>query len=60
MTKLADAMQGITRLGFDTPPLVYFVERDPRYLSLLREVFGLVASGRVTELRVLVINDLEL
>ena len=46
--KLADAMRGITRLGFDAPPLISFVERDPRYLSLVREVFGLVASGQVT------------
>ncbi len=48
MRKMADAMQGVTRLGFDTSPLIYFVERDPRYISLMREVFGLVASGQVT------------
>jgi hypothetical protein len=27
MTKLADALAGVTKLGLDTSPFIYFVER---------------------------------
>jgi predicted nucleic acid-binding protein len=47
MTKLADALQGVTRLGFDTAPLIYFVERHPVYLPVVKQVFQQVDNGRI-------------
>jgi hypothetical protein len=29
MTILADALDGVTKIGFDTSPFIYFVERHP-------------------------------
>lgn len=45
MTKLDNALAGVTRLGFDTSPVIYFVEAHPRYDALLTEVFQRVADG---------------
>lgn len=45
--KLADALDGVDRLGFDTPPLIYFVEQNPTYIALVREVFRQVDQGIV-------------
>jgi hypothetical protein len=38
MTKLDDALAGVTRLGFDTAPVIYFVEAHPQYDALVTEV----------------------
>ncbi|MBI3946163.1 MAG: PIN domain-containing protein [Armatimonadetes bacterium] len=45
MTHLDDALAGVNALGFDTPPFIYFVERHPTYLSLVREVVRRVDVG---------------
>lgn len=45
MIKLTDVLQGVTRLGFDTAPLIYFVERHPDYVAVVREVFRQVDIG---------------
>jgi predicted nucleic acid-binding protein len=45
MTKLDDALAGVTRLGFNTAPVIYFVEAHPRYDALVTEVFQRVADG---------------
>lgn len=47
MKKLADVLQGVTRFGFDTAPLIYFVEQNPGYIALVREVFRKVDNGSV-------------
>jgi predicted nucleic acid-binding protein len=39
MMKLDDALSGVSRLGFDTPPVIYFVESYPQYDALVTEVF---------------------
>lgn len=31
--RLDEALQGILRLGIDTAPFIYFVERHPDYLG---------------------------
>ena len=46
--KLDDALAGVDRLGLDTPPFIYLVERHPAYLNLVREVFRRITSGAVT------------
>ncbi len=47
MTKLADALQSVSRLGFDTAPLIYFVEQSPAYLPVMKQVFQQVDNGRI-------------
>ncbi len=47
MTKLMTALAGVKRLGFDTPPFIYFVERNPKYLAVVREIFHQVDTGTV-------------
>ncbi len=37
MIKLADALTGVKRIGFDTPAFIYFVEANPKYLDVVRE-----------------------
>ncbi len=47
MTKLVTALAGVTRIGFDTPPFIYFVEQNPKYLAVAREVFRQVDIGAI-------------
>lgn len=44
MIKLDDAFSSVTSLGLDTPPFIYFVERHPAYLNIVREIFRRVDS----------------
>ena len=43
--RLDDALTGITTLGFDTAPLIYFVERHPTYVEIMRDVIHRVDTG---------------
>jgi predicted nucleic acid-binding protein len=45
MIKLDDALMGVRRLGFDTSPLIYFVEANPQYDALVTEIFRRVSNG---------------
>lgn len=45
MTKLDQAMAGVTRLGFDTSPVIYFIEATARYDALVTEIFQRVSNG---------------
>jgi len=45
MTRIADLLGKVTRLGFDTSPLIYFVERHPVYLTLMRYIISQVDEG---------------
>jgi predicted nucleic acid-binding protein len=45
LTRLDVALAGIPALGLDTAPFIYFVERHPRYLPLLRDVFRRIDAG---------------
>ena len=47
MTTLVEALVGVTRLGFDTAPIIYFVEEHPRYLARLAPAFQNVAAGQL-------------
>jgi hypothetical protein len=46
--KLDDALAGADRLGFDTAPVIYFVEAHPRYDALVTEIFQRVATGALS------------
>ena len=43
--KLDDALQGVSRLAFDTAPIIYFVEANPTYDTLVTNIFNRVAAG---------------
>ncbi len=38
MTKLSQALAGVTKLGFDTSPVIYFIEANAQYDALVTEV----------------------
>ena len=43
--KLQDAVKGINLLGLDTAPLIYFIEQNPAYVDVMREVFKQITDG---------------
>src|SRR6267142_4784168 len=43
--KVDDALQGVSRLAFDTSPIIYFVEANPTYDKLVSNIFNRVATG---------------
>ncbi len=45
MTLLDDALRNVSRLGLDTSPFIYLIERHPTYLTRVRSVFRHVSSG---------------
>lgn len=47
MRKVDDALSGVTRLGIDTAPIIYFVERNPLFVDTVRAVFDRVDAGAV-------------
>ncbi len=47
MMQLDEALVGITTLGFDTSPFIYFIERHPTYVGIMREIIRHVDEGRV-------------
>lgn len=48
MIKLADALAGVTNLGFDTAPVIYFVEAHPKYDALVTPIFEYLEQGTLT------------
>jgi len=48
--KLHDALYGVTRLGFDTSPIIYFVEANPQYDARVTWVFQQIAGGALQSL----------
>ncbi|HXD33673.1 MAG TPA: hypothetical protein VN643_21295 [Pyrinomonadaceae bacterium] len=45
--KLDAALSGISRLAFDTPPIIYLVEANPVYDKLVSNIFKRVADGEI-------------
>ncbi len=43
--KVADALQSVSRLFLDTAPVIYFVERNPRYTAVVDEIFDRIDRG---------------
>lgn len=39
------ALSGVTALGFDTAPLIYFVEQNATYVDRVREIIRRVDAG---------------
>ena len=47
MIKLEAGLAGISRLGIDTSPLIYFVERHPSYVDVVRAAIQRVDNGAI-------------
>ncbi|SRR5216683_1592518 len=45
--KLDDALHGVSRLAFDTAPIIYFVEANPAYDKVVSNIFNRVAVGEL-------------
>ena len=45
MTKLADSLLGVTRLGLDTVPFIYFVEARPPQFALVEAIIQHIDRG---------------
>src|SRR5204863_6109683 len=45
--KLDDALKGVSRLAFDTSPIIYFVEANAAYDQLVSKIFSRVAAGEL-------------
>lgn len=45
--KLDDALKGVSRLAFDTTPIIYFIEANPTYDNLVSNLFSRVAAGEI-------------
>ena len=48
MRRLSTELRGITRLGLDTSPIIYFVEANPTYDALVTEVFKRIRDNNLT------------
>lgn len=44
---LETVLTGVTRLGLDTAPIIYFVEAHPHYDALVTEIFQRIADGEL-------------
>ncbi len=46
--KLPDALRGIVQLGFDTAPLIYFIEKHPDYFPQMLFIMRYVDAGLIS------------
>jgi len=46
---LVDELRG-SRICIDTAPFIYFIEKDPKYLSILRPIFVEIDAGKIDAL----------
>jgi predicted nucleic acid-binding protein len=47
VTRLDTALAGVTRLGLDTAPVIYYIENHPLYNDLVTAVFGRLSVRHV-------------
>ncbi len=45
VSALEQALLGVSRLGLDTPPIIYFVEAHPKYDALVMSLFKRMEHG---------------
>lgn len=45
--KLDDALKNISLIAFDTAPIIYFVEANPRYDALITQVFQRIDNAEI-------------
>jgi predicted nucleic acid-binding protein len=44
---IVQALHGVTKLGLDSSPFIYFIERHSVYLAVMREIFRRIDTGRI-------------
>lgn len=44
---LREALAGVTSLAFDTSPFIYYIERHPAHVAVMRSIVQLVDSGTI-------------
>jgi len=42
---LDEAFQNVNSVGLDTSPFIYFVERNPLYVDIMRDIFKRITNG---------------
>jgi predicted nucleic acid-binding protein len=47
--ELVDALRG-KRICIDTAPFIYFIEKDPNYLNIVRPIFSEIDAGNIEAL----------
>lgn len=47
--ELVDALRG-KRIFIDTAPFIYFIEKDPKYLNMVRPIFSEIDAGNIVAL----------
>lgn len=45
--KIDEALKAVVTLYVDTAPVIYFIEANPQYDSLVREIFQRLADGKL-------------
>ena len=48
LVNLNQVLLGVRKLGFDTPPFIYLIERHPTYLQVVRDIFARLDAGFLT------------
>jgi predicted nucleic acid-binding protein len=46
---LVDELRG-SRICIDTAPFIYFIEKDPKYLGIVRPIFAEIDAGKIDAL----------
>lgn len=52
--KIQDALRNITRIGIDTSPIIYLVEKHPRYFPLMADILSLISNGNISAISTMV------
>ena len=47
MELIMEELQGIRNLGIDTSPIIYFVEKHPKYDNLVTKIFQKISNGEI-------------
>ncbi|HLZ10745.1 MAG TPA: PIN domain-containing protein [Chloroflexota bacterium] len=50
MTTIRDALAGVSRLGVDTAPVIYFIEGNPHFDDTVRSVFEHFGQANLTDI----------
>jgi predicted nucleic acid-binding protein len=46
--KASEALEGVARLFLDTAPVIYYLEKHPRYAPIVRYIFDRIDDGSVS------------
>ena len=50
---MSTALTGVTQIGVDTAPLIYFVEKHPTYFDRVAAIFKLISEGAISGVSVM-------